>query len=112
MVELLIDPQSDGLVWRGIDDLHFVYRSSGEAWEWSRNRAAPATIVRTESGYTVDADIPWSLIGLTPSPGLEFGITTAVATDGRHEWEPSLKLNWRFYQRRDERYGLGTLRLE
>ncbi|MEO6003821.1 MAG: glucoamylase family protein [Opitutus sp.] len=112
LVELLIDPQSDGLVWRGIDDLHFVYRSSGEAWEWSRNRAAPATIVRTESGYTVDADIPWSLIGLTPSPGLEFGITTAVATDGRHEWEPSLKLNWRFYQRRDERYGLGTLRLE
>lgn len=112
LVELLVDPQSDGLVWRGSDDLHFVYRSSGEAWEWSRNRAAPATIVRTEYGYTVDADIPWSVIGLTPKPGLEFGITTAVATDGRYEWEPSLKLNWRFFQRRDERFGLGTLRLE
>jgi len=112
MVELLIDPQNDGLVWRGAEDLHFVYRPTGEAWEWSRNRSARAAIVRNESGYTVDAEIPWSLLGLTPSAGLEFGVTTAVATDGRHEWEPSLKLNWRFFQRRDERFGLGTLKLE
>ena len=112
LVELLIDPQADGLVWRGSDDLHFVYRSSGEAWEWSRNRAASATILRNETGYTVDADIPWSVIGLTPTPGLELSLTTAIASDGSHEWEPSLKLNWRFFQRRDERYGLGVLKLE
>ena len=60
----------------------------------------------------VEADIPWSVIGLTPRAGLELGVTTAVATDGRYEWEPSLKLNWRFYQRRDERYGLGVLKLQ
>lgn len=111
-VELLIDPKSDGHVWRGPDDFHFVFRSSGEAFEWSRTRPVVATIQRNELGYTVDADIPWSQLGLTPSPGLEFRMTTAVATESRYEWEPSLKLNWRFFQRPDERYGLGLLKLE
>jgi hypothetical protein len=112
MVELLVDPQSDGLIWRGKEDLHFVFRPNGEAWEWSHNRAAAAKIVRTEHGYTIDAEIPWSVIGLTPAKGLEFGITTAVVTAGRYEWEPSLKLNWNFFLRSDERYGLGTIKLE
>lgn len=112
LVELLVDPKSDGLVWRGPDDFHFVFRSNGEAFEWTRNRPTAAKIVRTEQGYTVEADIPWSQLGLTPAPGLEFRLTTAVATDGRYEWEPTLKLNWRFFQRPDERYGLGLLKLE
>ncbi|HUJ44955.1 MAG TPA: glucoamylase family protein [Opitutaceae bacterium] len=111
-VELFMDPQNDGLVWRGPDDFQFVFKSTGESWEWCRNRPAAAQIHRTEHGYTVEADIPWSLLGLTPHAGLEFGVSPAVATDGSHEWEPSLKLNWRFFQRRDERFGLGTLRLE
>jgi hypothetical protein len=111
-VELLVDPQNDGMFWRGPDDFQFVFKSTGESWEWCRNRPAAAQILRTDHGYTVEADIPWSLLGLTPHPGLEFGVSPAVATDGRHEWEPSLKLNWRFFQRRDERFGLGTLRLE
>src|SRR5690606_22483693 len=112
LVELLIDPKSDGHVWRGPDDFHFVFRSTGDAFEWSRNRPAAAKITRTEQGYMVEADIPWSQLGLTPGPGLELSMTTAVATSGRHEWEPTLKLNWRFYQRSDERFGLGTLQLE
>lgn len=111
-VELLVDPQNNGMVWRGPDDFQFVFKSTGESWEWCRNRPADAQIQRTEHGYTVEADIPWSLLGLTPHSGLEFGVSPAVATDGRHEWESSLKLNWRFFQRRDERFGLGTLRLD
>lgn len=112
LVELLIDPKNDGYVWRGAEDFHFVFRSTGEAFEWAHNRPVGARTARTENGYTVDADIPWSVIGLTPRAGLEFGVTTAVATDGRYEWEPSLKLNWRFFQRRDERYGLGVVKLQ
>jgi len=111
-MELLIDPKSDGFVWRGPDDFHFVFRSIGEVFDLNHKHAVPAKIVRTEQGYTVESDIPWSLLGLTPAPGVKIGVTTAIATDGRYEWEPSLKLNWRFFQRRDERYGLGTLRLE
>ena len=86
--------------------------TTGEAIELNHNRPAQATIQRTPNGYTVEADIPWSLLGLTPRPGLEVHLTTAVATEARFEWEPSLKLNWRFFQRRDERYGLGIVRLQ
>lgn len=111
-VELLIDPKNDGLVWRGPEDFQLIYKSTGEAWDFCHNRAVTAQIHRNESGYTIEADIPWSQLGLTPQPGLEVGVSAAVATDGRHEWDPSLKLNWRFFERRDERYGLGTLRLE
>lgn len=112
IVELLIDPQGDGLVWRGPEDFHFVFHASGEAIEWNHNRPPEARIERTPEGYTVAAVIPWSQLGLTPRPGLELNLTTAVARNGRYEWEPSLKLNWRFFQRRDERYGLGKVRLE
>jgi len=111
-VELLIDPRQDGFIWRGPEDLQFVFRSTGESWEWSKNRAVPATIQLTDRGYTVDAVIPWSQLGLTPSRGLEFRVSAAVATDGRYEWEPSLKLNWRFFKQRDDRYSLGLLRLD
>ncbi len=111
-VELLVDPKGDGHVWRGADDFDFVFRSNGDAREWSHNRPAPATIKLTEHGYTVDADLPWSVLGLTPAPGLEIALSPAVATGGRYEWEPSLKLNWRYFERRDERFGLGTLELK
>ncbi len=111
-VELLINPKNDGLVWRGPDDFDFLYRPTGEAIELNHNRPAQATIQRTDRGYTVESDIPWSLLGLTPRPGLTIGLTTAVATDAPNEWQPSLKLNWRFFQRRDERYGLGTVQLQ
>lgn len=112
IVELLIDPKGDGLVWRGPEDFHFVFRGTGEAIEWNHNRVPEARIERTPHGYTVEAVIPWSLLGLTPQPGLELNLTTAVARNGRYEWEPSLKLNWRFFQRRDERYGLGKVKLQ
>lgn len=112
IVELLIDPQGDGLVWRGPEDFHFVFRGSGEAIEYNHNRPADARVARTPEGYTVEATIPWSLLGLTPRPGLELNLTTAVARNGRYEWEPSLKLNWRFFQRRDERYGLAKITLQ
>lgn len=111
-VELMIDPQADGYVWRGPDDFRFIFRSNGTALDSSHNRPVPATIALTPHGYTVDATIPWSTIGLTPAAGIEVHLSAAVATDGRYEWEPSLKLNWRFFERRDERFGLGTLRLE
>ncbi len=111
-VELLIDPKGDGLVWRGPEDFHFLFRPTGYATELNHARPTPARIQRTASGYTIEASIPWSVLGMTPRPGLEVNLTTAIATSGRYEWEPSLKLNWRFYQRRDERYGLGIVTLQ
>lgn len=112
LVELFVDPKADGYVWRSPDDFQFIFRSDGDAFELCHSRPAPATIRRNAQGFTVDADIPWSVLGLTPVRGLTFNVSAAVATDGRYEWEPSLKLSWRFFQQPDERFGLGTLTLE
>jgi hypothetical protein len=60
----------------------------------------------------VDAKIKWSTLGLTPRPGLELAIAPSVVAEGTREWQPSLKLTWRFYQRPDDRFGLGVVRLE
>ncbi len=111
-VELWIDPDNDGLVERGPDDYYFLFRSDGQALDASHNRPVPATITRTAYGYNVEASIPWSTIDLTPASGLDFAVSVAIGTAGRYEWEPSLKLNWRFFERQDERYELGTVHLE
>ena len=111
-VELFVDPKNDGLVWSGADDSQFSFRANGAVTEWFHNRPVQGEVRRTDQGYEVEADIPWSDLGLTPRSGLVIGVSPAVVSEGSFEWEPSLKLNWRYYDRRDERFGLGTLRLE
>ena len=80
--------------------------------EWFHNRPAQARIRTTEHGYTVDADIKWSELGIVPRPGLEFDLTASVTAAGINEWDPALELSWRYYQRADDGFGLGTVRLE
>jgi len=111
-VELFIDPQGDGLVWAGPDDFQFSYKSTGAMEEWFHSRPATGRVQATATGYIVDADIPWTTLGVQPQVGLEIGVSPAVITEGFQEWDPSLKLNWRFFQRPDDRFGLGTVRLE
>ena len=111
-VELFVDPKNDGLVWASADDYQFNYRADGTAVEWFHNRPEQARVRPTDQGYEVEADIKWSELGLVPRPGLELGVSPAVVSEGRFEWEPCLKLNWRYYHRADDRLGLGTLRLE
>ncbi len=110
-VELFIDPNNDGVVWAGPDDFQYGYRPDGGAAEWFNDRPAKAIVRETEHGYEIEAEIEWSQIGLTPGPGLVFGMTSAIHAGGSFEWQPSLKLNWRIHQRRDERFGIGVLEL-
>jgi hypothetical protein len=111
-VELFVNPQNDGLLWAGPDDFQFSYRPNGQFEEWFHGGNAAATVRITEHGYVIDADIPWTKLQLTPRTGVEIGVSPAVVTEGKQEWDPSLKLNWRFYQRPDDRISLGVLRLE
>jgi len=111
-VELFINPKRDGLVWLSPDNFQFAYAPDGTAMEWFHNRPAQARIRMTEHGYTVDADIDWSELGLTPRPGLEFDLTASVTAAGIYEWDPALELSWRYFQRPDDGFGLGTVRLE
>jgi hypothetical protein len=109
-VELFLTPD-DGFSW-GRDDNHFGFRTNGWVIEWLHQRAVDARVQPTVNGYNVEARIAWSELGVIPHSGLQLGVSPAVLSEGTRESEPSLKLNWRFYRRPDERYGLGTLRLQ
>jgi hypothetical protein len=110
-VELFINPARDGLVWHTPNNFQFAYKPDGSAMEWFHDRPATAQVRRTAHGYTIDADLPWTELGLVPRPGLQFDLTANVTAGGTQEWEPSLELSWRYYQRDDDRFGLGTVRL-
>jgi hypothetical protein len=110
-VELFINPKRDGLVWLTPGNFQFAYTPGGSAMEWFHNRPVKARIQATEHGYTVDSDISWADLGIVPKPELEFDLTASVTAAGTNEWDPSLELSWRYYQRADERFGLGTVHL-
>jgi hypothetical protein len=110
-VELFINPRRDGLVWRTPDNFQFAYRPDGSAMEWFHNKPVAAHIQKTGHGYTIESDIRWADLGITPHPGMLLGVTANVSAGGTQEWDPMLELSWRYYQRDDDRFGLGTIRL-
>ncbi len=111
-VELFINPNRDGLVWLSQDNFQFAFKPDGSAMEWFHNRPLGATIQKTEHGYSVETNIKWTDLGLVPQPGLAFDMTANVTAAGTEEWDPSLELSWRYYQRDDDRFGLGTAQLD
>lgn len=113
LVELFIDPAADGLVWTGPNDYQFSYRVGKEgAKELFHHVPNEAVITETADGYTIEATIPWTSIGLTPKPGLEFGLSAAVTSEGTREWEPNLKLNWSTAHLRPGESRLGLIQLK
>ena len=110
-VELFINPKRDGLAWLTPDNFQFAYRPDGSAMEWFHNRKVDTRIHLTPHGYIVDSDIGWKELGLIPKPGMEIDLTASVTAASTSEWDPSLELSWRYYERADERFGLGTARL-
>ncbi len=110
-VELFINPHRDGLLWMNPDDFQFAYRPDGSAMEWFHVHPVTARIRVTPHGYLIDSDIRWKELGMAPRPGLEFDLTASVTAGGTHEWDPAMEMSWRYYQREDDRFGLGTVRL-
>jgi hypothetical protein len=110
-VELFVNPRRDGLLWMNPDDFQFAYKPDGSAMEWFHVHPVTARIRVTEHGYLIDSDIKWKELGMTPHPGLEFDLTANATAEGTHEWDPAMELSWRYYQREDDRFGLGTVRL-
>jgi hypothetical protein len=111
-VELFINPAGDGFSWTGSKDYKFAYRLGVGAQELFKNAANAANITPTDHGYTVEASIPWSSIGLTPKSGLDFGLTAAAVSESTHEWEAIIKLNWSWVPLRAGVYRLGTVHLQ
>ncbi len=111
-VELFIDPANDGLAWGGAGDFQFLYPLDMPVREMFHDAPAAGRLQLTPTGYTVEAAIPWRELGIVPHTGLALRISPAVVSDGRHEWEPNLKLTWRYFLRDDEKADLGWLRLQ
>lgn len=111
-VELFINPKAGGFEWLGRNSDQFVFRVAGKVAETFHQLPVTGHLSPIAGGYTVEARIPWSDLGLTPHAGLELGASPAVVSEGRHEWEPALKLNWQYFHRTDGRIQLGLLRLE
>lgn len=111
-VELFLDPKRDGFLWSSSEDFQFAYKADGSAMEWFHRKPATARIRKTKNGYRVDADIKWTEIGMKPHPGLAFDATASVTAGGGNEWDPSLELSWRYCVLANDRFSLGTVRLE
>jgi hypothetical protein len=111
-VELNVDTELDGFLSSGQRDFQFIYRVGAEAREAFHRVETTATITPTADGFTVEAVIPWSSMGLVPKTGLEFCLTPAAASAGTKEWEPKMKLNWSYARLNDSTHRLGRVRLE
>jgi hypothetical protein len=112
LVELFVDPDGDGLIWTGPKDYQFTYRVGVDgAKELFNHAPSQAKITETADGYTVVATIPWSSLGMIPVPGLTFGLSPAAISEGTHEWEPMIKLNWSYSTQYAGEYRLGRVRL-
>ncbi len=93
-VELFIDPQNDGLTWGNPQDFQFGFSVPNQVWEWFGQRhGIDADVVKTETGYRVDAQIPFAMLNMDPSPGATLSASVAVNNAHSHPAE-SMKLNW------------------
>ncbi len=111
-VELFINPAGDGFNWSSAQDHQVTYRFGQGAPQPGKPALHDAIITPTAHGYTVEAALPWSKIGLAPRAGLEFGLTAAAVSESPHEWEAIIKLNWSWVPLRASAYRLGRVRLQ
>lgn len=111
-VELFINPAGDGFDWNSLKDHQFTYRVGIKGSDVSNRVPNEARVTSTADGYTVEATLPWSALGLAPKPGLEFGLTTAAVAESPHEWESIIKLNWSWAPLRAGVFRLGHVRLQ
>lgn len=110
-VELYIDPQNDDLRWGNRADFQFGFAPTDKTWEWfGERRTIEATTKTTDTGYVVQAAIPWTLLGVKPEPGTVLQVSPAVHSVGT-TGGPAIKLNWNWRPSGDT-VRLGRLRLE
>lgn len=112
-MELFLNTTGPGFAWGGEHSYQFAYRFDGKASEGLHHAASTVRVTPTAHGYTVEANIPWTSLGLTPRPGLQLGLSAAAVAQGGHDWESMLKLNWSYAELpATGTIRLGTLRLE
>jgi hypothetical protein len=93
-VELFINPQNDNLRWGNRADFQFGFAVTDKSWEWfGARRNFTSTTRKSADGYTVEATIPWTLLGVVPAAGTVLQISPAINNVGHGKlewsWQPS-----------------------
>ncbi len=120
-IELFIDPDNDGLMWRNPLDYQIGFSpaeketENAQSWSWFQlGKTQDLVLVsstKTQKGYTVESAIKWEFLNLKPEIGLKIGISIAAHDLDYDDNTPTGKLNWHYIYKYHEPYELGELNL-
>ncbi len=100
LVEIYIDPEFNALTWGGSKDFQIGLAPNGSAWAWFQgvdalSAGVTTAVARPTGGYTIEARIPWSFLGIAPRAGNVIGFCPALHdVDSRGSIEA--KFSWFF----------------
>lgn len=98
-VEVFLDPDHDGMVWKDRDDFRIGLSPMGQRWEWFGQRDGYGSqIVRTDDGYEVRATFPWRWLKARAKAGQTLGATVAIKSVDQDDG--LIRLNWCFRGKR------------
>ena len=110
-LELYVAANPAGWTTGATNNVHAGFTPNDKEPEWAQgSKLHDVNMQVTSAGYRVAAAIPWTLLGVTPKPGLTLACTP-VANNVVHKGEPVGKLWWRWHEHGPQ-VELGVLTLE
>lgn len=122
-IELYIDPQNDGFIWKNKKDFQFGFAPTGKddkphGWAWFQKKefnsigllGSSSNSAGSPATYQIEAAIPWKFFGIIPEKGSSIGISVALH-DLDDKEDVGAKLNW-FYLPEGNNVLLGKLVLQ
>lgn len=123
LIELYIDVEGDGLIWKDARDYQIGFRPAvqgGEAQVWSWFQDATEGVSRNQAyaygytdpkGYVLEGFVKWKFLGIRPRGGVAVRLSVALHDVDRNRSEG--KLQWFFRNERNfQRFELGKILLE
>lgn len=108
-VEIFLDPDHDGMVWRDTDDFRIGVAPTGQRYEWFGQRVGFGSVILVnDDGYELRCTFPWKFLGHRPRAGQTLGGT--VALKSVDEVDGLIRLNWAFQGKKPPIF-LGNLHL-
>ncbi len=117
-IEIFIDPDLDGFVWKNPKDFQIGLAPSGpgqkpQTWAWFQNTSGqPDILVASKidgsAGYIIEAAIPWKFLNKQPQKGDAIGLSVAFH-DIDNTQTAEAKVNWCYL---GEEQKLGKLSLD
>ena len=114
-LELFINPDGEGLVWKNPKDFQIGFRvkpgdNSVDVWSWfqdedpSKNNQVSARGYAYETGYLIEGAVAWNYLGIRPKAGMVLRLSPAVhdvdrdGSEGKAEWFFRNEKEWKRFQ--------------